>query len=151
MGISLHVSVLVMHPMRCHPEKRSAFQGQSAAEGHKIFQPLVSLVAAVCEQAMVARADSETAGNVQQNNRHRQTRPAEHEEGGYGSDVKSHHEKGGHPTDGFLERPVIPDAHSSCVSPESKIYVLISKLSGTGELVCNSCVIAGRRLLSLTS
>src|SRR5690348_11538153 len=52
MGISLYISVLVMHPVSCHPEKRAAFQGQRAAGGQKIFQPLMSFVTAMCKQAV---------------------------------------------------------------------------------------------------
>src|SRR6185312_7186819 len=134
MGVSLHVSILVMHAMSRHPEKRTAFQGQRAAGGQHVFQPLVSLVAAMREQAMIAHADSKTARDVHQHKRHRQSRPTEHEKCGNGSDMKGHHEKGGHPTDWFLKRPVIPDAHSVVFSPIK--CCAISKLSGAETPVC---------------
>jgi hypothetical protein len=60
--------------------------------------------------------------------------------------VKSHHEKGGHPTDWFSESPVIPDAHWSRFSPELTVC-LISKISGAKGGVCNTCVIAEAHVL----
>lgn len=121
MWIAFHISVLVMDAMRRHPEKWSAFKSQCGASGQEILQPFVSLESAVSQEPVVCHADAQTAGYPPKQNCNAKSRPTEHEKSGKGSDVKSHHEKGGHPTDWFSERPVIPDAHSSRVSPESNV------------------------------
>src|SRR5439155_2285388 len=50
MRIAFHISILVMHTMRCYPEKRAAFQRQRGADGKEIFHPFVSLESAMREQ-----------------------------------------------------------------------------------------------------
>src|SRR5215472_620598 len=114
MRIAFHVSVLVMDAMRCHPEEWPAFQGQSRAYCQKIFEPLVGLVSAMGEQAVITHADAEAAGDPPQQHSHKKCFPGKHEKRGYGAEVKSHHEKHCELADGFSERAVTLKKFHGC-------------------------------------
>ena len=63
MGIAFAVRLLMMDAVRCDPEDRPAFERERSARREDVFDPLMSLVAAVREQAMVPHADPEHARN----------------------------------------------------------------------------------------
>ena len=52
-----------------HPEDRTALEGQRAAPGQEILDPLIGLVAAVGQQAVIRHADAEHAGDAVQDER----------------------------------------------------------------------------------
>ncbi len=60
--VAFAVGKLVMNPVGGNPEDRSAFQGECAADGQEILQPLGRAVAAMGQQAMVAHADAHVDG-----------------------------------------------------------------------------------------
>src|ERR1035438_9445780 len=61
--IAVFVRELVMNAMRGYPENRAAFERQGRAPGEEVLHPLGRFVTAMGEQAMVAHADAEAAGN----------------------------------------------------------------------------------------
>jgi hypothetical protein len=91
MGISRLVCVLMMNPMGGHPNQWPTFQAQGGAYRQKIFQPSRHLVAPVCEQAMVAHADSHINGDDMKSNGNHKRRPAKKEQRCDGSQVKKQH------------------------------------------------------------
>ena len=62
MRVAFLVADLVMHAMRRNPEHRSALKRQRGADGHRVFQPLGHLVAAMSEQPVIAHADADVDG-----------------------------------------------------------------------------------------
>ena len=54
---------LVMQAMRGHPEDRSAFERERAAECEEVLDPLGRAIAAMGEQAMVAHTDAHIDGH----------------------------------------------------------------------------------------
>ena len=97
MRVTLVIGKLVMNAVGGHPEDRSAFQGECAADGQEILQPLGRAVAAMREQAMIAHADTHVDGEYPERDETEESLPGKHEEGGHGEDMKGHHEAGGHP------------------------------------------------------
>ena len=63
MRVAFFVGVLVMHAMSSNPEDGPAFESERAADREEILHPFGSLVAAMGEQAVVAHADAEAAGD----------------------------------------------------------------------------------------
>src|SRR6266700_3066239 len=111
MRVAFDVSILVMDAMRRYPEKRSAFQCQSGADGEEIFHPLRRLVTAVREQPVISHADTKASGNPPQYNSDRQRFPGEHEERNDCSNVECAHEKSCHPADWLAKSSVVFKAH----------------------------------------
>src|SRR5260370_25424751 len=102
--IAIFIGILMMNAMRRHPEERASFQRQGSAYGQKIFDPFVSLVSAMREQAVIAHADAQAAGHPIQKHRQRQIFPAEHEQRSDGANVKRKHEKSGDPASVLAKR-----------------------------------------------
>ena len=97
MRVTLVVAKLVMNTVCGNPEDRSAFQGESAADGQEILQPLGRAVAAMREQAVVTHADAHVDGECPKHDEAEEGLPGKHKEGDYGEHMKGHHEAGGHP------------------------------------------------------
>src|ERR1700733_3825335 len=97
MRVSLVVAKLVMNTVRGHPEDGSAFQGERAADGQEILQPLGRAVAAMREQPMVAHADAHVDAEYPEPDEAEESLPGKHEESGHGEHMKGHHEAGSHP------------------------------------------------------
>src|SRR3954447_16570771 len=99
MRIAFLVGVLVVDTMRRNPEERTAFERERGAEGKEVLDGLVRLVAAMSQQAVIAHADAEAAGDVPEDCRQSQRLPGEKEECSHSTDVEGHHEGCGDPTD----------------------------------------------------
>jgi hypothetical protein len=97
MRITRLIGVLMVYPMRRHPEDRSAFQRQRAAHGEKILQYQGQLVGSVRVQPVVAHADAETRAHPIQENRHRERMPVEHEKRSYRTYMEKRHDDSGAP------------------------------------------------------
>jgi len=106
MWIALFVGVLVMNAVSGDPRDGSAFERERAAKGEEIFHPDGSLVPAVGEQAVVAHADTETAGDAIKNDGYGHARPRQHKERSDGAHVESNHEAGGGPVERLLKGSV---------------------------------------------
>src|ERR1700679_3813669 len=86
-----------MNAVSSDPEDGSPFQGQGAADGQEILQPLGRAVAAMGEQAMIAHADAHVDGEYPEHDEAEEGFPGKHEESDYGEHMKGHHKAGGHP------------------------------------------------------
>src|SRR5438309_3490685 len=115
--ITFHVSILMMDAMRCHPEKRAAFQRQRGAEGDEIFEPFISLESAVREQPVIRNANAKAPGNPPQQQRDEKCLPREHKERSNRAYVECDHEKSGELPDGFPKRSVPLEKIHECESP----------------------------------
>src|ERR1700760_1559000 len=93
------------------PGDRTAFESERAAGGQKVLQPDWRLVAAMGEEAMVAHADAEAAGDPVKDDGDGESLPRKHEESGDGADVEQNHETGGGPVQRSLEGTVVMHAH----------------------------------------
>jgi hypothetical protein len=82
-----------------YPEDGSAFEGERAAHGDEVLDPLGGLVAAVGEQAMIGDADADVDRDEVSDEEGGEVLPREEEERGDGSDVEEAHEDGGDPVD----------------------------------------------------
>jgi hypothetical protein len=83
--------MLVMDPVRCHPENGAALERQGAADREEVFHPLGRLVAPMGEQAVIRHADSEAAGHPPENQGGQHGAIVDVEERGHGADVKRRH------------------------------------------------------------
>ena len=90
--IAFLIGMLMMDAVRGDPEDRSAFERERAADRQEIFHPLRSLVAAVRQQAVIAHADAQAAGNPPQEHRDEECLPGEEEQCGDRANVKCGHE-----------------------------------------------------------
>src|SRR5258708_26059063 len=97
MRIAIFTRILMMNAVGSHPENGSALERQRSADRQEILDPLRSLVAAVCEQAMIAHADAQAARHPPQEHGDEQRLPCEEEKSGHCSNVEEHHECRGHP------------------------------------------------------
>ena len=61
-GIAFFIAELVMDAVGGHPEDRSTFEGEGAADGEEVLEPERDSVGAMGVQAMVTHADSQTRG-----------------------------------------------------------------------------------------
>src|ERR1041385_3312097 len=104
--IALHISILVMDAMRCHPEKWTALQRKRGADSNEIFKPFISFESAMREQPMISNANAQAAGNPPQQYRDEKSLPGKHEKRCNGAYVECDHKKCGHCADGFAKRPV---------------------------------------------
>ncbi len=95
--IAFAIRKLVMHAMGGHPEDRSAFKRQRAADGKKVLQPLGRPVAAMRQQSVVAHADAHIDRHDPKPHEAEEGFPGEHEECHHGEHMERHHEAGGHP------------------------------------------------------
>ena len=86
--VALAVAELMMHAMRGHPEDRTALQRERGADGHRVFQPLRRLVAAMGQQPVIAHADAHIDGQNIEHQHHRQPLPGEEEERRHRAEVK---------------------------------------------------------------
>ena len=64
--IAFTIGVLMMDAVRGNPEDGSAFECKGAAPRQEVLDPLVGLVAAMGEQAMIGQADAQRAGYREQ-------------------------------------------------------------------------------------
>ncbi len=62
--IAFVVGMLVVDAVRRDPEDRPALERERAAPRQEVLDPLVGLVAAVRQQAVIAHADAEHAGDA---------------------------------------------------------------------------------------
>ncbi len=91
--VALLVRILVMNAVRGHPENGSAFERERPANGQKILDPFRGFVPAMREQAVVAHADAQTAGNPPKHNCREKRLPAKKEKRSHGSNMKRDHEE----------------------------------------------------------
>src|SRR6266403_3538889 len=78
-GIAFLIRELMVNAMRCYPENRATFEGQSSTRAQEVFNPLWSLIAAMGQQAVVAHANPEAAGNPPEHNRGEESFPGKEE------------------------------------------------------------------------
>src|ERR1700739_1239543 len=64
--VAFFVRKLMMYTVCGDPENRSAFECESGAPCEEIFHPLGSLVSTMCQEAVIAHTDAETAGDPPQ-------------------------------------------------------------------------------------
>src|ERR1051326_5247650 len=117
MRVPLYVSILVMNAMRCHPEKRPAFQRQRGADGKKVLHPLIRLESAMSQQPVIAHPDAEAAGNPPQQHGHKQRLPGKHEERRDCAYMKCHHKKSGEFADRLTKRAITFEQFHEYVLP----------------------------------
>jgi hypothetical protein len=110
--ITFNVSILVMNAMSRYPEKRAAFQSQRGADGNEIFEPLIRLESAVCEQPVIRNANAQAPGNPPQKQRDEKSLPCKHEKCRDRAYVECDHEKSGE----------LPDRFPKCSIPLEKIH-----------------------------
>jgi hypothetical protein len=101
-GIAFLIGVLMMDAMGGYPEDGTALEGEAAAHGDEVLDPLGGAVAAVGEQAMVSHANADVDGEEIHDDEGGQVSPGEEEEGSDGSDVEGTHRDGGDPVDAAL-------------------------------------------------
>jgi hypothetical protein len=82
-----------------YPEDGSALEGERAAHGDEVLDPLRGSVAAVREQAVIGYADADVDGEEVHDGEGGEVLPGEEEERGDGADVEEAHEDGGDPVD----------------------------------------------------
>src|SRR5579864_4922009 len=99
MRIAFLIGMLMMNAVRGHPENWSTLECQRGANGQKVFDPLVGLESAMCQQPVIRHADAETARDPPQEDRGEQTFPGEKEQRGHRSHMKQRHEYRRHPVD----------------------------------------------------
>ncbi len=97
--VAFVVGVLMMDAVGGDPEDGSAFEGEGAAGGDEVLQPLGRAVAAVREQAVVGHADADVDGEEVHDAEDGEVLPGEAEERGDGADVEEAHDDGGDPVD----------------------------------------------------
>src|SRR5437660_306220 len=107
MRVAFFVSILMMDAMHCHPEKRSALQGQGAAQGEEILNPFVGLESAMGQQPVIAHADAQASSHPPQHQRQQHGLPTEHEKSGDRAEVKYHHKKSSKWSDRTLKSAVV--------------------------------------------
>src|SRR6266853_6934771 len=73
--IAFVVRKLMMNPVRCHPENRSAFECQRRTPGQEVFHPLRRPVSAMRQQTVIAHPDTEAARYPPQENGGEKSRP----------------------------------------------------------------------------
>ncbi len=95
--IAVVVRVLVVDAVRGHPEDRAALERERAADRQEVLDPLVGLVAAVRQQAVVGHADAEAAGDEPHDDRGEDGAEVDVEERGDGADVERRHRGDGDP------------------------------------------------------
>ena len=88
MRIAFFVGMLVMDAVRGYPEDRAALERERGANGQKIFDPFRNFIAAMREQAVIAHADAEAAGNPPEKNGDEQRLPGKEKQRGDCSDVE---------------------------------------------------------------
>ncbi len=93
MRIAFLVRILMMDAMRSDPGNGAAFERERPADSQEILHPLGSLVAAVGEQAMIAHADPEAAGNPPHDDGQDQCFPGEEEDSAKGREMKPNHDE----------------------------------------------------------
>ena len=89
--IAFVIRMLMMNAMRGDPEDRSALERERAAHRQEVLDPLRRLVAAMRQQAVIAHADAERAGDPPQDDRHGDGAGVDEEERGHGADVERGH------------------------------------------------------------
>jgi hypothetical protein len=97
--VALVVRVLMVDAVGGYPEDGSTLEGERAAHGDEVLDPLGGSVAAVREQAMIGNADADVNREEVHDGEGGEVLPGEEEERGDGSDVEEAHEDGGDPVD----------------------------------------------------
>ena len=64
-----------------HPAQSASFQAERAEEGESVFHPFRALEATMREQAVIAEADAESAGDPDQSDEGPERRPGEGKRG----------------------------------------------------------------------
>jgi hypothetical protein len=105
--VAFFVGVLMMLAVSGNPEDRSAFESERGADGEEVLHPPRCFVAAMSEEAMVAHADAEASGEPAQEQGEEERLPTEHEECGYGAEMKCDDHEGRHPDDGLGEGTIV--------------------------------------------
>jgi hypothetical protein len=142
MRIAFNVSILVMHAMRRHPEKRATFQRQSSAGSDEIFKPFISLESAVREQPVISNANAQAARNPPQKQRDEKSFPGKHKKRCDRAYVKCDHEKSGQFADRFSKRPVpLEKIHEYELLGWLFVCLFDSSLPAAKRKDCNTCVI----------
>src|ERR1700674_755003 len=138
--------MLMMNPVRGHPENRAAFERHRGTNGHDVLKPEGGLISAVCQQAVVAHSNSQACRQPPHGHGHEECLPGEEEQRRHSSDMKHAHEKGGHPVDFVIcSLPLLQNfelSHHGLSSGRRCNHALRKlRLAGTRECVCNSSVI----------
>ena len=89
----------MMDSMGGDPENRPAFEGERAAEREEVLDPLGGLVAAMREQAVVAHADAQRAGDIPHDDGGEDGASIDEEKRRQRPDVERGHGDGGDPVD----------------------------------------------------
>ena len=85
-----------------HPEDGASLEGEAAARGNEVLEPLGNAVAAMRKQAMVGHADPDIDGEEVHDEEGGEVLPGEEEECGDGSDMEEAHGDGRNPVDATL-------------------------------------------------
>lgn len=107
--VAFLVGVLMMLTVGGDPEDRSAFESECAADGEEILEPARCFVAAMREEAVVAHANAEAAGDPPQEHGDEEGLPMKHEERGDSADVERDHDEESDPDDGLGEGSIVTE------------------------------------------
>jgi hypothetical protein len=97
MRVAVEIRVLMVNPVRGHPEDRPAFHGQCSADGKEVLEPLRNDVGAMGVQAMVTHADAPANGDPVEDSGDDQRAPLEEKRGGKRTEMENAEEGGGNP------------------------------------------------------
>ena len=138
--VALFVGVLVVHAMDSDEEDRAAFQGERATDGEEVLHPLVGLVAAMGQEAVVSHSDAEASGDPPKEDRNEERFPGEEEERSYRSNMKGDHKEGCYPDDGLRKRSVIPQIpHEIIFLAKMFPRAVLSRMRGTLSIRLVDC------------
>src|SRR5262245_5409973 len=87
--IAVLIGILVVYPMRRHPEDGTPFECQRSAHCEKVFDELGNLVRPMRMKPVIAHADAESDGYPIQDRRNDQGLPTEHEQGADGAQMEN--------------------------------------------------------------
>src|SRR4029434_9181464 len=99
MRVAVAFRVRVMTAMRRDPGDRASFESERAAYSQKVLDPFRGFESTVSEEAVIANADAEAAGDPPHQDGDFERGPTEIEKGQSRADVKRKHEKGDRPVD----------------------------------------------------
>jgi hypothetical protein len=99
MRIAFSFRVGMMNAMVGAPGNRPSFQSERAAQSQKVFDRFRGFEPAMGEQAMIANADAQAAGEPPQKDGDSERGPTEVEKGYDRADMKRQHEKRHRPVD----------------------------------------------------
>src|SRR6185436_15940534 len=148
--VAFTVGLLMMDAVRRDPEDGPTLERQRAAEGEEVLHPLVRLVTAVREQAVIRHADAEHAADEVEDERRQQRAFRHEEERGERAHVERGHRNGGDPVQSLL---ILAPVQERRLHHESILHCLLSEKSGStitsrDAADCNSCVLSVTYLAS---